>query len=288
MSATCSFRERRRADKPPVIEASSIGTEPPGSLAIPARLVATVGSVREDTGGLTAEDRTIERGLNGADSMLGRVTRDQPVLRLASLEDVDAIDALMKASILAIFPRFYNEAQTAASVKYIGSVDRTLVEDGTYFVIEADGEIVACGGWSRRDKLYTGSGDAAGDARLLDPRRNRPECVRCSCEATGRDVALAPGYLRHASPPLERRIPHACARRHAARRAALSAVRVPRGPRRAGHHAGWHDGRGRRHGETDTSFPAGRDGGSVLGIPSASVCSGLCTGGDMGQAHLSE
>jgi GNAT superfamily N-acetyltransferase len=36
-------------------------------------------------------------------------------------------------------------------------------------VIEAEGELVACGGWSRRDKLYTGSGDAEGDARLLDP-----------------------------------------------------------------------------------------------------------------------
>jgi GNAT superfamily N-acetyltransferase len=37
-------------------------------------------------------------------------------------------------------------------------------------VHDSGGEIVACGGWSRRDKLYTGSGDAAGDARLLDPR----------------------------------------------------------------------------------------------------------------------
>jgi GNAT superfamily N-acetyltransferase len=28
---------------------------------------------------------------------------------------------------------------------------------------------VGCGGWSRRDRLYTGSGEAAGGARLLDP-----------------------------------------------------------------------------------------------------------------------
>ena len=85
------------------------------------------------------------------------------------MDDADAIDALMKASIAEIFPGFYDEAQTAASVRYIGSVDRTLIEDGTYLVVESHGEIVACGGWSRRDKLYTGSGDAAGDARELDP-----------------------------------------------------------------------------------------------------------------------
>jgi GNAT superfamily N-acetyltransferase len=92
-----------------------------------------------------------------------------PVLRLATLDDVDEIDALMKASIRELFPMFYDAAQTAASVQYVAEVDRSLVEDGTYFALEADGELVACGGWSRRDKLYTGSGDATGDARLLDP-----------------------------------------------------------------------------------------------------------------------
>ncbi|MDQ2934189.1 MAG: GNAT family N-acetyltransferase [Chloroflexota bacterium] len=90
-------------------------------------------------------------------------------LRLARLDEADAIDTLMKASTADLFPLFYDAEQTAASVRYVASVDRTLIEDGTYFVIEADGELVACGGWSRRDKLYTGSGEAAGDARPLDP-----------------------------------------------------------------------------------------------------------------------
>ena len=75
----------------------------------------------------------------------------------------------MKASIADLFPHFYDERQTASSVVHVGAVDLALIDDGTYFVIEMDGEVVACGGWSRRDKLYTGSGDAAGDARLLDP-----------------------------------------------------------------------------------------------------------------------
>jgi GNAT superfamily N-acetyltransferase len=44
-----------------------------------------------------------------------------------------------------------------------------LVDDGTYFVLESDDEIVACGGWSRRDRLFSGSASQEGRARLLDP-----------------------------------------------------------------------------------------------------------------------
>jgi GNAT superfamily N-acetyltransferase len=90
-------------------------------------------------------------------------------LRLATAADAAAIDALMKASIADLFPAFDDARQTASSVVHIGSVDRMLIDDGTYFVIEEDGELVACGGWSRRDKLYTGSGAGTADARLLDP-----------------------------------------------------------------------------------------------------------------------
>ena len=47
-----------------------------------------------------------------------------------------------------------------------------LLADGTYFVLESGNELVACGGWSRRDKLYTGSGDSGADARA-QPRFNQ-------------------------------------------------------------------------------------------------------------------
>lgn len=94
---------------------------------------------------------------------------EQPRLRLAHPHEADEIDALMKASTAGLFPGFYTPEQTKAAVEYIASVDRALIEDGTYFVAEVGGELVACGGWSRRDKLFTGSGEAAGGARLLDP-----------------------------------------------------------------------------------------------------------------------
>jgi GNAT superfamily N-acetyltransferase len=110
---------------------------------------------------------------------------------------VPAIARLMRESILALFPRFYDERQTASAAVHIGDPDVTLIEDGTYYVGEHPdgGEIVCCGGWSRRDKLYTGSGDAAGDARLLDPAtepaRIRAMFVRAEWTRRGLGRALA-------------------------------------------------------------------------------------------------
>ncbi len=75
----------------------------------------------------------------------------------------------MRASVLGLFPAFYSARQTASAAVHIAHLDARLISDGTYFVHEADGAIVACGGWSRRAKLFTGSGPGAADDRLLDP-----------------------------------------------------------------------------------------------------------------------
>jgi GNAT superfamily N-acetyltransferase len=98
-------------------------------------------------------------------------------VRLAVAADAAQITALMEASIRAIFPAYYDRRQTESSVVYVGHLDMKLIEDGTYFVHEEGGEIVACGGWSRRNKLFAGRGDAADDDRLLDPR-TEPARVR--------------------------------------------------------------------------------------------------------------
>ena len=102
---------------------------------------------------------------------------DELVLRVATLDDKTAVDALMKESAKALFPRFYNEQQAASAVRYVAQVDPMLLADGTYFMIESDSDLVACGGWSRRDRLYTGGGDSEGDARVLDPS-SEPARVR--------------------------------------------------------------------------------------------------------------
>jgi GNAT superfamily N-acetyltransferase len=100
-----------------------------------------------------------------------------PQQRLALASDAPRISELMRASVLELFPRFYDPAQTASAAVHIAHLDMRLIEDGTYFVHEAAGEIVACGGWSRRNKLYAGGGDRSDDDRLLDPR-TEPARVR--------------------------------------------------------------------------------------------------------------
>lgn len=99
------------------------------------------------------------------------------VQRIALAADAPAISELMRDSVFALFPRFYDELQTASAAVHIAHLDMQLIEDGTYFVHQAGAEIVACGGWSRRNKLYAGSEPRADDDRLLDPE-TEPARVR--------------------------------------------------------------------------------------------------------------
>lgn len=100
-----------------------------------------------------------------------------PPQRLAYLMDAPAIAGLICESVLALFPAFYTAQQTASAARHLAHVDLQLIEDRTYFVHEVAGEIVACGGWSRRHTGYTRSGDAGSDGWPLDPR-TEPARVR--------------------------------------------------------------------------------------------------------------
>jgi GNAT superfamily N-acetyltransferase len=91
-----------------------------------------------------------------------------PPQRLAVPADAPAVSELMRASVLDLFPAYYDAQQTASASVHIAALDLALIEDGTYYLHEAAGEIVACGGWSRRNKLYNGT-EAGADERLLDP-----------------------------------------------------------------------------------------------------------------------
>ena len=52
---------------------------------------------------------------------------------------------------------FLDESQIASSRTIMG-LDTQLIDDGTYFIVEADGQLAGCGGWSRRAKTCGGLG----------------------------------------------------------------------------------------------------------------------------------
>lgn len=90
-------------------------------------------------------------------------------VRKATMDDVAAIERVMRESLTGLGPRTYDARQIASSLEHVAHIDHHLIADGTYFVV-VDGEaIVACGGWSRRGKLYAGSAAQGGEDRLLDP-----------------------------------------------------------------------------------------------------------------------
>ena len=90
-------------------------------------------------------------------------------LRHARPDDIAEIERVMRESISGISSRTYDPRQVESSLQFIAHLDRDLVNDNTYFVVEVDGEIAGCGGWSGRGRLYAGSGVGRDDARLLDP-----------------------------------------------------------------------------------------------------------------------
>jgi GNAT superfamily N-acetyltransferase len=92
--------------------------------------------------------------------------------RLAIEADIPAIRTLMDRAMTALLPVFLDPAQAVASRAIMG-LDTQLIADRTYFVVERDGALAGCGGWSRRATLYGGDHSAAlRDDALLVPGRD--------------------------------------------------------------------------------------------------------------------
>lgn len=99
--------------------------------------------------------------------------------RLAQLDDLVAIEALMQRAISSLQDDFLTPEQVRASHKVMG-LDTQLIRDQTYFLVESVGaessgvgghrQLVGCGGWSWRETLYGGDDSVvAREVRRLDP-----------------------------------------------------------------------------------------------------------------------
>lgn len=94
-------------------------------------------------------------------------------IRVATLADIPALEKLIPASVRGLSQTHYTPDQIEAALSEIFGVDTQLISDGTYFVAEAAGKMIGCGGWSKRQTLFgsdvhkAGAGDA-----LLDPAKD--------------------------------------------------------------------------------------------------------------------
>lgn len=107
-------------------------------------------------------------------------------IRQATLDDCDAITALMALSMREILPKYLSREQTERSDASMG-IDRELIGDGTYYLVFIGDTLVGCGGWSARRTLYGGDHTNDRDSSMADPATEA---------AKVRAMYTHPGYLR--------------------------------------------------------------------------------------------
>lgn len=91
-------------------------------------------------------------------------------LRVATTADEPVLHDLIARSIRELGANDYTPAQIEAALLGAFGVDTQLIRDQTYFVIETEGgEIVGCGGWSKRKTLFGSDTREVRDESWLDP-----------------------------------------------------------------------------------------------------------------------
>jgi N-acetylglutamate synthase-like GNAT family acetyltransferase len=98
-------------------------------------------------------------------------------LRKATSADVPRLREVIEASVRGLQAVDYSPAQIEGALQSVYGVDSQLIADGTYLVAElmnqqSQLEIVACGGWSKRQTLFGGDQYAGREDSLLDPARD--------------------------------------------------------------------------------------------------------------------
>jgi GNAT superfamily N-acetyltransferase len=88
--------------------------------------------------------------------------------RIATEADIPAVVALMDLAISGPLAAFLTPGEIAASRVLMG-LDSQIIADRTYFIIEADGALAGCGGWSRRITTYGGDHTPGRVPALLTP-----------------------------------------------------------------------------------------------------------------------
>jgi GNAT superfamily N-acetyltransferase len=90
-------------------------------------------------------------------------------IRQARLADRAEIESMIARAVMELMGQEYSLEQRRASIGPLFGVDRQIIEDGTYYVVEEAGRLVGSGGWSFRRTLFGGDAVANRDDSRLVP-----------------------------------------------------------------------------------------------------------------------
>ncbi len=106
---------------------------------------------------------------------MGQLNHNKKILlthRIADLDDIPSIINLMDLSISQNMKSFLSACEIEAAKETMG-VDHTLINDRTYFLIDAmypdQNILVGCGGWGKRKTLYGGNHTVGRDDSPSNP-----------------------------------------------------------------------------------------------------------------------
>jgi len=108
-------------------------------------------------------------------------------IRRATFADVPALHALIEASVQGLQANDYTQAEIEGALGHALGLDSQLVTDGTYFIAEVGGEMVASGGWSYRATLCGSDGMTGREPASLDPATDAAKI---------RAIFVHPGWAR--------------------------------------------------------------------------------------------
>lgn len=76
------------------------------------------------------------------------------MIRTAKVGEIGLLNQLIEQSAWELSQEDYTKEEIEGAIQSIFGVDRELIMDQTYYVIEKEGALVACGGWSKRKNAF--------------------------------------------------------------------------------------------------------------------------------------
>jgi GNAT superfamily N-acetyltransferase len=126
-------------------------------------------------------------------------------LRQATCADAAQIEALISRSIRALGAGDYSAQQIEGALEGAFGLDSQLIADGTYFVVESEGRLIACGGWSYRRTLFGGDARAGRDPGSLDPRADAAKIRAFFVDPAAARRGIGSALLAHCEAEARRR-----------------------------------------------------------------------------------